>query len=261
MKRLIAAFLLTGFFIFCPGAMAAAQNETRVFDQGNLLAPSAVADLENRAADFRQRYRMDLVILTTTDTRGKTSRAFADDFYDDNDFGSGSDKSGLLLLIDMDNRQAYISTSGRAIATFTDYRIERILDAQFPKLKSGDYYNAFLSGIGATSGMIEQDLQRGSSSSAFGLSFWEQIGLSALIGLVAGGIVTAIVSFRYRKDFLPAGINDRLEGNLNLTARDDVLVDTRITTRKIEKDRDSGGGSSTHSSSSGRTHGGGGRSF
>ena len=54
-----------------------------------------------------------------------------DDFYDEHDFGIGSRRSGALLLIDMDNREAYISTKGYAITLYSDARIEAMLDDTF----------------------------------------------------------------------------------------------------------------------------------
>lgn len=269
MKRGIVAFLLSCFLLFCFNANATDSTETRVFDQASLLTDAATTDLENRIADFRQRYQLDLVVLTTKNTNDKTPRAYADDFYDDNGFGIGADKSGLLFLIDIGKRHSYISTSGRAIGIFSDSRIERILDVQFSSLKAGNYYNAFVFGIGTASSMIRQDQDRRvspgaqTSPSGGGLLLWQQIVLAVLTGLAAGGIATMVVFSRYKKAFIPTRISERLDGSLTLSLSEDILVDTRITTAKIRTDSGSGssGGSSTHRSSSGRTHGGGGRRF
>lgn len=268
MKRLMARLLLAGFLAFCFGGAFAAPPEKRVFDQGGFFSPSVIAELEKRTRDFQLQYQLDLVVLTTKKTFGKTSQEYADDFYDDEGFGIGADKSGLLLLIDLDNRQTYISTSGRAIEIFTDYRINRIIDEQLPKLKSGDYYGAFKTAIEAAAGMIEQD-EKGmqASARAVPMSMEKRLIISVLVGLAMGGLATMLVVFRYRKEYLPVGIADQLKCDMILTQRDDLLAGTSVTSRVIRK-KDSGpssgggfGGSSTHQSSSGRTHGGGGRGF
>ena len=260
MRRMIAALLLAGVFAFCFGGAFAAPPEKRVFDKGGFFSPPVVAELEKLAKDFRLVYQLDLVVLTTKKTSGKTSRDYADDFYDNNDFGIGADKSGLLLLIDLDNRKTYISTAGRAIRIFTDSRINRIIDEQYPKLKSGDYSAAFKIAIVTASDMIEQD-----RLAALPMAMEKRLMISVLAGLGVGSLVTAWVFFRYRRQYQPVGIAERLKCDMTLTQRDDTLAGTSVSSRVIKK-KDSGsgggfGGSSTHTSSSGRTHGGGGRGF
>ena len=68
-------------------------------------------------------YDMDIVIVITDDVKGKSSMDFADDFYDDNGYGIGFDSSGLLFLVNMEDREVWISTAGTAIKVFTDARI------------------------------------------------------------------------------------------------------------------------------------------
>ena len=58
---------------------------------------------------------MDVVIVTTYNTRSKSSQVYADDFYEENNIGRNNSGDGILLLIDLDNREVYISTSGAAI--------------------------------------------------------------------------------------------------------------------------------------------------
>ena len=69
--------------------------------------------------------------------------AYADDFYDSGNFGyDGPHGTGVLFLIDMDNREIYISTCGDSIYYLTDARIETILDAAFDYVSNGQYYDA-----------------------------------------------------------------------------------------------------------------------
>ena len=123
-----AAILLCVLFSFT-GVFAAGQN--RVYDYAGLFTTAETQDLEESAAEYREKTNLDLVIVTIDDAEGKTSREYADDFYDYNGFGVGSDYSGALLLIDMDNRMAYLSTTGKAIGILTDSRIQEITDEVF----------------------------------------------------------------------------------------------------------------------------------
>lgn len=137
----LAFFLL--FTVFCGGLTAFAE-EKRVYDQAGLFSADSAMLLDARASTLTHKLEVDFIIVTTDDARGKTPQAYADDFYDDNGFGVGGDKSGVLFLIDMDNREVYLSTSGKAIAYLTDTIIDGLLDDSIGYLKRQDYSGAAL---------------------------------------------------------------------------------------------------------------------
>ena len=53
-----------------------------------------------------------------------------------------SNGSGVLYLIDMDNRQIYISTAGTGIEQYTDNEIESTLDVLYEHVSDQDYYGS-----------------------------------------------------------------------------------------------------------------------
>lgn len=71
---------------------------------------------------------MDIVILTSTAAKHsaddsqaeKIGMAFADDFYDQNGFGTGSAKSGLIYFIDMSNRMPILTTTPYKVLTVVE---------------------------------------------------------------------------------------------------------------------------------------------
>ena len=98
-----------------------------VYDFAELLENEEA--LEAEIAELRERWTIDVVIVTTDDAHGKSSMEYADDFFDYNGFGYDKPMGdGVLFLIDMDNRQIWISTCGKAIIYFTDSRIDEALD-------------------------------------------------------------------------------------------------------------------------------------
>ena len=110
-----------------------------VVDDANLLSSEEEQQLREDLASFKEQYNMDAVIVTSNDLGGKSQMDYADDYFDYNGYGVGEDKSGLLLLIDMDDRKVWISTSGEAIKYFTDSRIQNIVDDITTQLKNADY--------------------------------------------------------------------------------------------------------------------------
>ena len=55
----------------------------------------------------------------------------------------GEDYDGAMLIIDMDNREFYISTCGYGITALGDNEISYISDEFLNSLSNGDYYDAF----------------------------------------------------------------------------------------------------------------------
>ena len=278
MKRMLrrgAVYVLLVFLVLGTLVTAFAE-ERRVFDDAGLFTSSEVELLEARVAASRKQAGVDIVIVTTDDARGKTAMAYADDYYDENGFGVGKDYSGVLFLIDMDNRELYISTSGLMIRILTDARIESILDDVYVGASNNDFmYSAsvFLEDVvgyvedGIEKGQYNYDTETGQISRYRSVSLGQLL-LFALISVGVGVGVCFIVKAKYQMKAQQYAYPLSEKATLNVTRREDEMTGSYITSRRIETSSSSGGGggggsgrSSTHSSSSGRSHGGGGRGF
>lgn len=127
-----------------------ASGSDRVFDQAGLFTQQEISSMEEEIAAMRNDMTMDVVVVTVDKTSGKSTRETAEDFYIDGEFGTGKEYDGVLLLIDMDNRELYIAPVGEMNAYLTDARQEKILDRVYDMAASGDYAaaaEAFLSGV------------------------------------------------------------------------------------------------------------------
>mgnify|MGYP002754776727 FL=1 len=93
---LLFVLLLLGFCL--PGAVSARAEGTRVFDNANLFSESEKAEIERTVAKVSAKTKLDLVVVTTGSAEGKSSEAYADDFYDAGNYGYGSKLSGALYL-------------------------------------------------------------------------------------------------------------------------------------------------------------------
>ena len=85
------------------------------------------------------RQAFDVVVVTVNSTGQKTPQEFADDFYDAYGYGYGPEKDGVLLLVNMGEREWHISTTGYGITALTDAGIEAISEQCLPYLSDGDY--------------------------------------------------------------------------------------------------------------------------
>ena len=274
MKKRIALLVCLLLLIPCSFAYALSQTEQRVFDQAHLMGQSEIDKLESRIASMRSKYSMDFVVLTADDVKPGGSQAYADDFYDQNAFGTGSDAAGLLFLIDMANREIHVSTTGLMIRYMTDARINTLLDAVAPYATNGEYSEAadmalsqaevFLKN-GIPQGQYNQDEEgnvdpyRPPKAVTLG-----EAAIALLAGLAGALILFFTVRGKYAMKGSAYSYNLQKNAAVNITGATDVYLRTQVT-RVPRASSNSGGGmggrSSTHRSSSGRSHGGGGRKF
>ncbi|HBP37552.1 MAG TPA: TPM domain-containing protein [Clostridiales bacterium] len=241
-----------------------------VVDQSGVFTSGQVSQLEQAAAELGGRYAMDIVIVTTDDAGGKSAQAYADDFFDYGGYGVGDEFDGVLFLMDFDNGEIQISTSGSGIRYLTDDRIDSILDDVLAPMQAGDYYGAAQSFLDATAAFmaagIPSDQYNEPESGGNALTWFEGI-LGALASGGMGLSIFAGTRKSYRGHPRRAVFDYQKNSLVDLAVASDAdnLVNSFVTTRRIPRATTtrpgSSGRSSTHTSGSGRTHGGGGRRF
>ena len=228
----------------------------KIYDYANLITKDEEEVLYNKVQEFINKYDMDMAIVTINSNPKSSSMAYADDFYDYNNFGKGTNKTGLLFLIDMQNRNMWISTTGDAINIYTDSRINTILDYTYDKISNEDY-----------NGCAEQFIEKASYFANKGLTGGSKVvTVPKMIcnSLIFAGLVTIVLICiglaTHRKPKKKKEASNYITQPLKLSKNSDTFLDKHVSKVKIETSSSSGG-SSTHSGSSGTSHGGGGRSF
>lgn len=106
-----------------------------VYDFANLLTDVEKNSVQKEIDRAVQNTKMDIVVLMVKDNLGYSQSRLADDFYDYGGFGD----TGILLLVDIQEREIYISTSGIAVLYFNDSVIETVLDDITDNASAGDY--------------------------------------------------------------------------------------------------------------------------
>ena len=247
----------------------------KVYDFANLLSDSEEQTLYYDVTEFIANYNMDLALVTIDDNYS-TAQVYADDFYDYNNFGLGSTYDGLLVLIDMDTREFYISTTGKAILMYNDNRINSVLDNMTYYMQNGNYFKALEISVSSLSNFAESGIPSGNSNSYIDSNgdyvYVENVEYPFFPILIISIIIATIVLMIFiNKNKLVKKAYEASfyleEENANIKNLGDIFLTTHTSRVRINTDSgssssfSSGGGSSTHSSSSGRSHGGGGRSF
>lgn len=268
LKKSLLLLLLAAFCCFLPVGAAAADGQP-VFDEAGLFRAEEITSLEDECKRLSEKWNFDFVIATTDDAEGKTAQAYADDFYDTGGFGRGSDKSGLLFLIDLDNREAYISTAGAAIDLYTDSRIEQMLDDVVFYLPDEEYYHAAAAFLESADAFARQgvpkkhyryDAETGRILRTYSLS-WGNFVIAGAAALAVSLTFAALLYARYNRNAKAAPYPFRQQSKMELVQSEDHFLNKTVVTRRINTSSGGGGGSSVHTSSGGRSHGGGGRKF
>lgn len=244
-------------------AEAAERTFPRFTDQAGLLSGEEAAELTEQLNRISEERNCDVVVVTAEGLEGKTATEYADDFYDQNGYGMGRERDGILLLISMEARDWAISTRGYGIQIFTDAGQEYMTEQFLPYLSDGKYADAFRTFADLCEDFIAQadngepydvgNLPKKSYRNY--IPFW--IAGSFLIAFfLAWGM--ALMQKSKLKTIHSNETADEYEkeGSLSFSRKEDIFIRQQVISRKIDYDTNSGGGSSTHTSSSGATHGG-----
>ena len=253
-----------------------------VVDQANLLSDDEEAALTALAESISAKQACDVVILTEYGLGGQLPRDYADDYFDYNGYGVGADRSGILLLLDMEERDWWISTRGDAIQAFTDNGIQYLWSKSAAWISGASYKRGFEAFLNTADTMLsayhgtlseeeleafEEDYAEFTGDSDYPTRRKPSVvkttvfalGIGAVLGfLLIGGAKAQLKSVRSNY----SATNYRRPESMHLDGKRDIYLYANTTSRVIETQRTGGGGgSSTHISSSGATHGGGGGKF
>lgn len=241
----------------------------KVYDFADLLTDEEENNIYNKTMNFIDKTDLDLGIVTISINNKDANHedkamVFADDFYDYNDFS----RHGILLLIDMDTRKYYFSTTGNAIFYFSDDRVDSVLDSMEYDMVNDNYNGAVLEFIEE----IESYYNEGIITDKYKIDSNGKIVRKTpfiLITIISFGVAlicSLILKGRNKKIKTVTHANKYVNGTLKLTKKNEIFL--RQTTDKhfspvsdYSSSGSSGGSFSSHSGSSGSSHGGGGRSF
>lgn len=252
--------------VFLGFSVSSAAGKKSVIDDAGLIKASDEKELDKKIKNI-QKDKFDVVILTVKSLDGKSAQDYADDYYDNNDYGLDNEKSGVLFLVSKGDRKYHISTKGAGIKAFTDYGIGRIKEEIKPYLSDGDYFNSCDEFLNITKDFVKayKDGTPYDTDNPYNEEIdyviLEVIALviAFVIALISVGIMRLRMNTAKPKGTAMEYIK---KGSFKLTSEKDIFMYSTVTKTAKPKDNDnSAGGSTTHVSSSGSEHGGGGGSF
>lgn len=254
--RFTVLFLLL-ITMFVPGmAFASADNAQRVFDDVGLMSSDQTAKLNAKLGEISVRHDFDLVVAVVDKLDGWEAHRYAAEVFEYYDFGRGSEGSGAILLISMEDRDFGFATTGGYGEYVFSYEGQYYLDTFYlPYLKQDKYYEAFNAFADAADDFLNQaEAGNPYTEGSIPKSAEEkrQIYLICIIVALIIGLVVALVLKAQlrsvRKDaFARAYIR---EGSVLLRSQHDRFLYSSVT-KTARSSNSSGGGGGGFSSSSG----------
>lgn len=229
-----------------------------VNDMANLLTEDEEVQLTSRLKALSVKHRMDVAVVTAYTLNNKSPMEFADDYYDYNHYGQGTDNSGMVLLVSTEDNDWWLSTAGEAIKIFDSSTMDYIFDDNVV-----DYFSNedWMYGFSTFADMCDDCLSAYENGEDYPPASFTDIaftfGICIVIALVITLVVMSIIRSKYKNVAFKASANDYLvKDSLILTNSYDSFLYTNVI--RTAKPKES---SSSHSSSSGSSHGGGGGKF
>ena len=243
----------------------------KIYDFANLFTDSEEETLYREVISYIEKSDMDMVIVTIDDNNKLNASEYAKDFYDYNDFGTNDTFDGILYLIDMDNREVYISTCGYAQLFYDDFRINLMLDDSFYYLSRNEFYQATFQFVQRATDYLQDGIPDSNEDYYIDSSGNMRIKKKAnvVVSFVGAFVISSVVLYlfisRHKGIKLAISADDYMDQNsikYGLT-KDTFLTThtTRVATKSHAGSSGRSGGSSISRGSSGRSHGGGGRRF
>lgn len=294
--RKISAIVLSLLLVFLISLTAHAEITSfnvMIDDGASLFTEEEIEFIDSDTYDFASENNYSVAVVTTDDAMGKSAMEFADDYYDDLIFNSGWSEDGMCFLIDMDNREIYVSCAGLCIDEYSDYELNSIIDSGYEYVANGEYADCIIAMINEADNLAadssdnyyyenggwisdddgfydendyyyDNDFSYEPQPKNFNVS---HIFVYILIGLAIG----AITVFSVRNSYKNMGKGDEFNADdiyLDITASNDNVISKNVITTKIPRNNNNhrhggggGGGVSVHRSSGGVRHSGAGRKF
>lgn len=268
MKKLSLSLFMVLFFFFSFPFISQAQSDS-IDDQAGLFSTEEITQLQQKITSLEEKTKASIFILTDNSNDIDSQRA-ADYYMLDK---IGKNENGITFYIDMSQRTFVISTSGNMIDYFTDSRVNTALDDIEPSMRARNYLAAtetFLTSVeqnfekGVPGGHYRIDSETGKITRYRVLTKTEII-IALIVAIVISGIFFAISVSKYQLKFGSYKYPFREKSSLSLSKKEDRLINSFVTTRRIPRNNSGGGGSggggSTTHNTGGGTFGGGSRGF
>ena len=257
---LLAALLILACAVCVPAA--AEETENFVYDVAGILDTDDVLALNDAARKVSLRHGCGVYVAVFDDMGEygfKNIEKFAEAVYDQWDLGMGEDRTCIILVMSMSERDYDLCAHGDAAHTaFTDYGKEKLAEKFKDNFRANDWAGGFADYIEQCDYMLTRAEEgdpidvpgyNASRNTSFTKKLTKSIGPGLIVGIIiafiyCGTLKSKMKSAKIAREaaayIVPQGV--RMED------QQDVFTHTTVTRQRIERDSGSrGGGTSVNS--------------
>jgi uncharacterized protein len=227
----------------------------RIIDNAGLLTASEKAALTAMIDAVSNKYQFDLVIVTEKSIDGASPKNYADNFFDNNNYGFGKNGDGCLFLQVTDDRDFWFSSTGRGIKILDSYAGVKLEQSVVKFLSVNMYFEAYQAFILDWEKFLTLDAKGRSYNFVYR---WNGL-ISFIVWFLSFGIALLVVT-SWKKTMSTVLMKTQaasymVPGSLSFKVQKDSFLYS--TVNKTKKQTHSGAGrSGFHAGGSGRSHGG-----
>lgn len=233
LKHLITIIVFLFALSWINPVQAKDSNAPNVIDDANLLSKGEMTYLENLIDTLGSEYSVDAVILTIDDNLGKSLQEYAEMFYEENQYGYGTNKDGMIFVISTETYDWRITTWGYCSEIIDDEHYNQIETEIIPLLEEANYNKAFINYLMELNGFFKDHTRSEvvpdavlveTENTYTGVFIWATI---ALLGAFS------MITFQKRRFQKKAQIdvvepNENLKGTLQMIKQEDNKTDRKI---------------------------------
>ena len=253
MKKRICTFLLallTALTLALPAWAETQPGDVMLYDTAGLLNDDQWRELDTLAEEITWQYGCAVYAVTVDDYEAYGGDAYtaACSIYNDQLFGVGAERDGVLLLLSMwDRSYALYIRDGYAESMIGDYAREELENGFLSYFGDDDWYGGIRAYLTDCADLFQQAADGHPVTKPFGKVLLPAI----LIGIGAALVVCLILKGKMKsvRKGAEADVYVTADG-LDLTERSDIYTHTTETRRKKSKNdsrSESGGGGSGRS--------------
>ena len=217
MRRIISFFLILALSLCLCVSVSA--DETLVYDRADLLTVSEESQLQEELHRVSQQYAAQIILVTIPSSEGNDVDYLTEYIYDGMNFGYGTGRDGVLLLVCMDPRQYRILSNGFAGNAIGPQEIDTIGEAIVSDLSDGDYADAFSEFAERSAYYLEGHVN------GFPFPLGRNLLIAVAIGLAAGLITVLVMRSQLKSVRQKHQANDYMKsGSMHLTGSSDIFL-------------------------------------
>lgn len=262
--RLLIVSLAMLFLLLINSPVRAGEEKIHFHDAQGVMTEQEAEDLNDELAKFSQDKQVEFIAIFVDNGFSGTSseyQRFSEDLFHDSrfDYGYDPEKSGVVMLIDMNQRKIDVRAFGKAKPIFMkESNIDKVTDKVGKKLRDEEYIEAVRSFVNQS-----YRLYRKYNQSFIEKMFGTMFSFKGLIVALIGSLIAGAVALGGHNQSTKAGAkNYEISNSFLLHNKQDFFTHKNVTSRQIQSSssrsggggsRSSGGGSSSSGGSSGGT--------